>query len=100
MPKMTTLEILIRGKERIKDGWCQGSLWTDTEGVDCDLNRAACYCALGAITEVEVDSEHDAYCILVGQLGGDRLSDWNDDPDRTKQEVLDLFTRAIHECSL
>jgi hypothetical protein len=72
-------------------GWIQGAL----------EDRGA-HCALGALVDVDLENQHRylARAALAKQVGlnpdraGNWLANWNDDPLRTRQEVLDTFRAA------
>jgi hypothetical protein len=65
-----------------RDGWCQGA-----------LERDGAVCAIGALTMAmrPTVARDRAFAALARRLGGDSVARWNDAPERTKQEVLDLF---------
>jgi len=73
----TTLA-LMNGRRRIERGWCQGV-----------LNRGDEVCAIGAM------KDHIALEMLMEAHGKTGLIDWNDEPGRTKEDVLELYDRAI-----
>lgn len=62
---------------------------------------AASYCTLGAVYSSQEELANPVSHILettryLTSLVEDRcLDDWNDDPARTKEEVIELFDRAI-----
>lgn len=77
-------KLLIEGRERIEQGWCQYATRKD-----------GAVCMVGAIyTTVD-----NTYCDAVRRL--QRVIDmvdivvWNDAPGRTQDEVLDAFDKAI-----
>lgn len=91
-PRLNGLRI---ARARIAKNWCQ----------DCEIkierrwyapwSFKTSYCAIGAIEDKE-----DLRMVLLHQLGipfgdYDDIADWNDAPDRTKEEVLELFDEAI-----
>lgn len=66
-----------------RDGWCQGE-YEDGEGRRC---------AAGAISCVTTGDD-DAYALARGALRAatnGRIAIWNDDPARTKAEVIGLL---------
>jgi len=76
--------VLEQGKKRIeKYGWTQFS----------NGNRRHGFCVYGAIT-AEGGLTHQAYLYLQDCIGK-RPVDWNDEKGRTKEEVLELFDKAI-----
>ena len=83
---------LMRGRSRIERGWCQGKMASPT-GV----------CAIGALSGAVVYG-HEAeravkiLNLAIGEGSSQSWHDvirWNDAPGRTKEEVLDLYDRAI-----
>lgn len=90
---MNVSEVLDRAADVLEeDGWCQYSMHDE-------LGR---YCALGAIKAVTPDP--DAFAergyatrALRDYLSPTRpfqISKWNDNPDRTKEEVIDALQQA------
>ncbi len=85
---------LIRGRERIANGWCQASYGADGR-----------YCMHGAIGgdfqlgEYEAARERLAAALPPEAQGGAvPAMVWNDEPGRTVEEVLAVFDRAIAAC--
>lgn len=78
--------------------WYQGWFAADTQGFPCEAVscQAVCYCTLGAVSKVTRGApalEFDAVTRLtwaVACLGYGSVPSWNDHPDRTHAEVLDL----------
>lgn len=87
---ITTSEFLRRAADVLEeDGWCQGR-GTDGQGR---------HCAVGAMCSVAVDHGQATSVHLLplrARLEGP-LSDWNDEPGRTKEEVLALFRNTADE---
>ena len=94
-------------------GWCQGSVAVDAEGEEVDVSddRARAYCASGALRRALLDVEgvldgeylaisNPVWRRLMGFLP--RTADntipslpaWNDDPERTAEEVISTMRRA------
>jgi hypothetical protein len=77
-----------------RGGWIRGAL----------EDRGA-HCALGALVVVDLENQHRylARAALAKQVGlnpdraGNWLANWNDDPLRTRQEVLDAFRAAAKQ---
>lgn len=100
-------DILERAKGYVERGWCQGSSATNEQGevVNPFHPSACCWCAQGAVNaaafEFRLESWFESAVTSLRKelriLGVENPSipRWNDDPFRTKQEVLDLFDRAI-----
>lgn len=105
MKAKTVKEVLTAGRWILENvGWCQGSYYKDKNGSNVGLSarrnpeNVACACALGSIYLVETDEPSamdGAITALADAYKIDSIADFNDDPGRTKQEVLDLFDRAI-----
>lgn len=93
-PMLTIAEILRAGKARLlKDGWCQG----DDEAIFGALPRK--YCAATAIKAVGEDPALKFFKDING-LSGMGIADWNDAPERTLEEVLAAYDRAITAADL
>lgn len=103
---MKTSEILRRAADEIRRrGWYQGE-FAPRETVnfdDCPV------CAWGAINAVQNGDPREWYVkdgpayesvalhVLAATVGGSKyysVPSWNDDPERTVEEVLDAFERA------
>ena len=86
----------------IEKGWATGIWARDADGEYCDAQSpsAVCWCSAGAIAAARGMIEFDALytpeaSLLRGAIGGKPIPQWNDDLDRTKDEVLAAFDRAI-----
>lgn len=88
---MNTLEHLIATRQRIANGWHQGDSFA--EGMDPNDPNTPC-CLLGALT-ITGPHEHGAKALLCRLADAAFLTQWNDAPERTQQDVLDLLDRAI-----
>ena len=82
---------------------CKGALARDADGFSLDFldgSRAAAFCTWGALSwaahlvhpEWDRRDLHSAADFIVGdileELGVDSIGEWNDDPERTKEEVV------------
>jgi hypothetical protein len=92
---MNAQQILIEAQRLLRDvGWCKG--FYSYRGSD---NLALAYCATGAVIYVdplrdkESDQAMDALRLSVGKAAS--IEAWNDDPLRTRSEVLNVFSEAI-----
>ena len=101
-------EALRLARERIADGWCRGRARKIIRGKPH-------YCIFGAIARdygfyrrfdiyyVITDTIQRRLCDAIGLKcapGNDvaaAIAAWNDDPKRTKRQVLAAFDRAINE---
>jgi hypothetical protein len=100
---MNTKEVLVLARNLINGvGWCQGkSKQTDTEG------KVVAFCMLGAVGQsIILDLQNrsaraEAKNLLRKAIGGNifrgivPLCEWNDNANRTKEEVLEVFDEAI-----
>lgn len=92
------LKRLRKGRARIARGWCQ-DVYSE---VRAD-HKAMSYCMIGALIHGNsLDGEGDAEILLLPFLPADTpapykdsVSLWNDTSDRTQEEVLAVFDRAI-----
>lgn len=105
-PESTTDEVLAlleRGLERIRKGWCQGSLHYD-----------GTYCTVGAIVwddkRIGFNDDGDEVAFVDGGENGraisyigmaanhdpNDLTGWNDNPIRRKEDVVAVFEMAVH----
>lgn len=101
MLALTNIEILQRAKARIERGWCKQILAKDQDGANVEAKslEACTWCLEGALEAEGVEAYNETIPLnifLRNLLGTDRsLYQWNDDPRRTKQEVLALLDRGI-----
>lgn len=72
-------------------GWVRGALCTE-----------AGYCVVGAIiaSDPDVEVQELAFDRVREVVGRPHVSPWNDEPDRTKKEVLDALKRARERARL
>ncbi|MEZ0212486.1 MAG: hypothetical protein ACAH27_05980 [Xanthobacteraceae bacterium] len=79
----------------IARGWTQHTLARDGDGNATypESSSAVCWCPLGAFRPQGGDN-FTARAILRLAIGIP-INQWNDDPARTKEEVLAAFSRAI-----
>jgi hypothetical protein len=98
---MNSLDVLRGARDLIN-----GSGWTQGDFYNCDG-----YCLDGALLEanlqlhgtrlqdrVTFDTYYEARELLRGGCFGDVIG-WNDEPGRTKEEVVDLLDRVIEKVS-
>lgn len=103
MKAKTVKETLVAARWILENvGWCQGYYFKDAEGRDASTLHPEdihCACTLGALSLVEKEDPGlymGALRILEPLVGkGTMIARWNDQEGRTKEEVLDLFDRAI-----
>ena len=99
---MKPSEILIAMKEKIAtpEKWLQGGHAKNVEGeyVDPESKDAICWCSLGAAWAVTHSTPEDSYFTAleyVRKFTDKDLLFWNDDPERTHEEVMNAFDKAI-----
>lgn len=99
----TTIEILKEARRRIiEKGWSQGALYRDFKGepIIFSKGRVICsFCTMGAVlfSSKGMNSYYTdrALEVLERFVPDGLIPRWNDDPTRTKEEVIALFDRAI-----
>ena len=104
---MKTVDVLKKARQLlVRRNWCQGAFGFDSNGnklfAGDNLGKAVSLCLLGACYAVAPSLAEvvAAEKVLEKTLAKDiSLSGWNDMPRRTKQQVLNLFTRTIKRLS-
>lgn len=82
----------------VRFGWTQGVCARNSEGeeVDVDSPEACCWCILGAVgiaaDKNESINQQAFTSYFMKKWGG--ISVWNDNPNRTKEEVVALLEEA------
>src|SRR5215472_16812630 len=101
----STKEVLVAAKWMLENvGWTQRKFARNKMGNSCaldDYEQVACYCAAGAIFAVKSESEifiNQARIALRGAMDAGSLVTWNDEPGRTREQVLEAFQKAIDSC--
>lgn len=101
------LSILTRAREAlVRKGWTQGLYARDASHsqVTPDDEYAVCFCSMGAVYRYipKSDKKRTAYhihalfaCVLNIDPTELHMGEWNDDPKRTKEDVLSLYDKAI-----
>jgi hypothetical protein len=101
---MTEAEILREARAKIEKGWCQGYYARDKDGnqTSYDNPNAEAFCSSGAVWSFCSDTVSAHQCSYAGSFLSEALDDpritfvhWQDQPGRTKEEVLALFDKAI-----
>lgn len=101
------VELLQRASDLIRRGWTQHAESRDAAGTAVDpwLATATCWSLLGALVaalEEQTDSGDDlplqdladALDALALFVDSDSLADWNDDPERTQDDVMGVLNAA------
>lgn len=91
-------EVLAAARAHIAGGWSP-LISRDASGQACDHNDEGItrFCVVDALLAAaggDLELWWRAGCVLVRQLAGSKLGDWEAAPKRTQAEVLQLFTRA------
>lgn len=100
---MDVKQVLIEARRLIAEkGWTQGVNARNSKGrvVKPTYKGAVCFCIYGALGRVveELSEVHDeAVALLEHEVQPKFVSEWNDTPGRTREEVLAVFDRAIGE---
>lgn len=91
--KELTLQALQDGRKRIETvGWCQGSY----KRYNPLTGQAVSFCMVGSIFESRLSLVASDGAISLLSLAVDGpVAAWNDEPSRTKEEVLAAFDVAI-----
>lgn len=89
--------LLIRGREAIERGWCQGSYAKgDAVCMEGAVGRRNGYCLSSVIKHAIDRLRANAISSMKRSFElPTELTTWNDAPGRTKEEVLAAFDRAI-----
>jgi hypothetical protein len=86
----------MKAYELVEKGWTQGATARNKYGIETHHRsaEAVCWCAVGAICAAYMVSLEDYSGMVkaeekIGSL--ESLADWNDDPARTQDEVVNLL---------
>jgi hypothetical protein len=97
------VEVLKAARGLVENGWTQRTSARDVIGlaISAESEKACSFCVTGAVWKaakklgvraIVVIDEMDAYC---DRLHGKCAMQYNDDPGRSKGEVLELFDGCI-----
>jgi hypothetical protein len=97
---VNTLEGLKKARALIEAGWTQDTWARDAEGepVWPESEDAVCFCTRGAVraaTRWNGPERYAMFELLEGEIPSGMIAQWQDSPERTKEEVLDLFDTVI-----
>jgi hypothetical protein len=78
--------------------WTKGCFARDRHGAAISeySDDATCFCLVGAIHkcyEDDTDGEYNALMQLEGALNVDSLPRWNDEPERTHEEIVGVLKK-------
>ena len=104
---MKTVDVLKKARQLlVRRNWCQGAVGFDSKGnklfAGDSLGKAVSLCIIGACLAAAPTRAEGVAAkeVLEKTLAKDiSLSGWNDMSRRTKQQVLNLFTRTIKRLS-
>ena len=86
-------QALIKARDLLEGGWCQ------RHGCKTDQDGNMSYCIEGSIVFSTDYNDDEILKIVEGVIRDNTTSRyiriWNDDPERTKEEVLDMMDKAI-----
>lgn len=97
----SVVDVLILARSYIEKGWCQNIWARDSKGKACMHYdpRAVSWCIVGSVglaeRLLEISTNANHYELLRKTAETAALSPWNDDGSRTKEEVLEVFDKAI-----
>lgn len=92
--------LLQKAISRIERGWTQHAMARDADGERVRLSddpKACSWCLCGAIQGDDFKASNALYNLLFDRLpkGFRNLSEWNDEPGRTLDEVLALLRSVV-----
>ncbi|MHA2046732.1 MAG: DUF6197 family protein [Candidatus Thorarchaeota archaeon] len=101
------INVLKEAKQIVENGWCKysGAKDRNHDNVAVESSRANSFCTMGAIDracsiiygEDKVSDHFPNVFIYFARVNGiDNVIKWNDDFNRSKEEVIDAFDNAIH----
>lgn len=86
-------------RKSLESGWCQKTEARDSLGKPVNPNdpNAVCWCFMGSLHTLSPEDTQTVLVKAAGVLGVDYVTKWNDDPRRTKEDVLKLMDNLIKE---
>jgi hypothetical protein len=97
----SVLEVLEQARKLLVEvGWTQHAFARNSRGHILESNdpTAVCYCALGAVFYISPSGSPlagAAYKRLNAVIDGRDIVRWNDSPERKKEDVLEVYDKAI-----
>lgn len=105
MTKDTVIDVLHVARQFIENGWTKRAFARETPtsvfACSVESKKASCFCASGAIQAAKYhlnadDQAHmEARSALLSVIHWDSIPLWNDAPNRTQEQVVNAFDRAI-----
>ncbi len=79
----------------IEKGWCQGSSARNVQDRPTDVlsSTAIRFCALGALYRTGKSTCYPVLRRNLSSIVNDAVSNWNDTPGRTKEEVIEALKK-------
>ena len=100
------VDVLKIARDLLSRGWCQrhyvvtpdGRAYSSLRGTDWQtLQPEGCrFCALGALYAAGDEVEAVRAAQLIRDAIGQTIVNWNDDVDRTQEEILQVFDAVIN----
>lgn len=93
---MNTLETLIKARDLIQDKahWIKGVLAADKDGYECSVSKAARWCSVGAVFNIQGDENgHSPAFKALSDAADGSIAEFND--SNTHAAVIAMFDRAI-----
>jgi hypothetical protein len=100
---MAPQEVLTKAAELLESSptaWIQNGIARNAEGAQITSNhpRACSWCALGAIAKVQnlpdAPQEYNPAAMLLAYHLKINIVDWNDAPERTREDVIETLRKA------
>lgn len=89
------VEIALAARDKVAQGWCQGTLARDTNGDTIAPNApsAVAWCQTGSAIVAATGERKESLTVLMDlrRLTKQKLVKWNDTSGRTQAECIDLW---------
>lgn len=94
---MDLKEALLASRARIEQGWTQGANARNSSGEEVAFSHknAVSWCLVGCTPLAYHHLSYEVRKALHKAAGTSNLANWNDYPGRKKEDVLNLFDRAL-----
>lgn len=100
--KPTELQILKSTRDLLSDPdkWTKRNFAVDADGYMCGVMQGCKFCILGAVRR-SANNDSEATVNIMNQLrriaGCENIANWNDDPERKYEDVLNIIDTRIKE---